>query len=43
MSEDQKAREATQPEPQQAPAASKSEDTKEQSAPQHSFSDWASI
>lgn len=44
MSEDQKAREETQPMPQQAPAANGSKDTKEnQNEQQHSFHDWASI
>ena len=43
MSDDQKAEMATQPEPQQAPAASGSKDIKDQPEPQHSFHDWASI
>lgn len=44
MSEDQKAREETQPMPQEAPAAYGSKDTKEdQSEQKHSFHDWAAI
>ena len=43
MSDDQKAQEAAQPVPQQAPAASGTKDTKDQPEPQHSFHDWASI
>ena len=43
MSEDQKAREAAQPEPQQAPAVKKPEVDKDQQTQQLYFSDWASI
>lgn len=43
MSEDKKPREDAQPLPVQAPANAKSNDTKDQPEPQHSFQDWAAI
>lgn len=42
MSEETKAREETQPVPQQAPAAAAKEN-KDQPEPKYSFNDWASI
>lgn len=43
MSEDQKAREETQPMPKEAPAANAPKSTKDQTEQEHSFHDWASI